>query len=362
MLSAAAYGAYAVSATSPVFGVYKVDCPADSDTYIGISTTRTPEFSGVVEGVQTANFKIVAKGEPQWATNKFVYVASSQPNHYYLKFTSGELEGAWFDIKSNDAYSLEIEIGSAELAKVAAGDSFQIIPHWTMSTLFPDGGGFLKATKIAATAGASILYKNTAFENGVVYPTGANKAALESFSFRERGSAVGWRDAKKNDASDAVIEPNAFLKVAQPADGSSSITISGTIPMCATSFEIFTMEGESGTETQDIYLSVPSATDIALSELTTVLIDSGALVPSTGVAANPTDAIYVYGNERSGKNLAADKLVFYRKRGSVAKWMDDNRNDADSLTLKAGTAIVIRKKADTTPVAYRCIFKPNYTK
>ena len=132
--------------------------------------------------------------------------------------------------------------------------------------------------------------------------------------------------------------------------------------MCATSFEIFTMEGESGTETQDIYLSVPSATDIALSELTTVLIDSGALVPSTGVAANPTDAIYVYGNERSGKNLAADKLVFYRKRGSVAKWMDDNRNDADSLTLKAGTAIVIRKKADTTPVAYRCIFKPNYTK
>ena len=50
MLSVAACGVYAASATSPVFGVYKVDCPADSDTYIGIPSTRAPEFSGVVEG------------------------------------------------------------------------------------------------------------------------------------------------------------------------------------------------------------------------------------------------------------------------------------------------------------------------
>ena len=40
MLSVAACGVYAVSATSPAFGVYKVDCSADSDTYIGIPTTR----------------------------------------------------------------------------------------------------------------------------------------------------------------------------------------------------------------------------------------------------------------------------------------------------------------------------------
>lgn len=359
MLSAAAYGAYAVSATSPVFGVYKVDCPADSDTYIGISTTRTPEFSGVVEGVQTANFKIVAKGEPQWATNKFVYVASSQPNHYYLKFTSGELEGAWFDIKSNDAYSLEIEIGSAELAKVAAGDSFQIIPHWTMSTLFPDGGGFLKATKIAATAGASILYKNTAFENGVVYPTGANNAALSSFYYRERGTNVGWRNRNNEDASDEVVEPNAFFQVSQPA-AESSVSYSGTIPMCATSFVLFTSENDGKVVNQDIYLAVPSAVDFQLSELTSCLVDSGAFVPSTGIATSPVDSIYIFANEKSGKNLAPDNACFYRSRGSTQKWLDRNRTDADSLIIKAGTALIITKKAEAEPVAYRCKFIPNY--
>lgn len=359
MLSTVVCGVYAASATSPVFGVYKVDCPADSDTYIGIPTTRTPEFSGVVEGIQTANFKIVAKGEPQWAANKFVYSAGSQPNHYYLKFTSGELEGAWFDIKSNDAYSLEIEIGSAELAKVAAGDSFQIIPHWTMSTLFPDGGGFLKATKIAATAGASILYKNTAFENGVVYPTGANNAALSSFYYRERGTNIGWRNGNNKDASDEVVEPNAFFQVSQP-DAESSVSYSGTIPMCATSFVLFTSENDGEVVNQDVYLAVPSAVDFQLSELTSCLVDSGAFVPSTGIATSPVDSIYVFANENLGKNLAPDDTCFYRSRGATKKWLDRNRADADSRIIKAGTALIITKKAGAEPVAYRCKFTPSY--
>ena len=79
------------NAESPIWGIYKVECPANSDTYIGITTTRAPVFTGKVQSVQSGTTNIVAQGEPNWSANQFVYVAGSQTNHYYLKFTSGEL-------------------------------------------------------------------------------------------------------------------------------------------------------------------------------------------------------------------------------------------------------------------------------
>ena len=119
-LFATIFSANFANAESPVWGIYKVECPANSDTYIGITTTRAPVFTGKVQSVQSGTTNIVAQDEPNWSANQFVYVAGSQTNHYYLKFTSGELEGAWYDIKSNGAYFAEIEIGSNELAKVKA--------------------------------------------------------------------------------------------------------------------------------------------------------------------------------------------------------------------------------------------------
>ncbi len=359
MLLAAAYGAYAASATSPVFGVYKIDCPADSDTYIGIPATRTPEFSGVVEGIQTANFKIVAKGEPQWTTNKFVYSAGSQPNHYYLKFTSGALEGAWYDINSNDAYSLSIDIGPAEFAKISEGDSFQIIPHWTMCTLFPDGGGFIKSLT-GRPSGASLLYRYTKFtEDGVVCPVGINRALAYSYLYVQRDPINGWRNGSdlSEDSSNEVIEPNSVIKVSQPAE-TSTVTFTGIIPECATSFELFTMPGEEGeSQPQDIYVATPSAVDIKMSDLTECLVNSGAF--ATGVRAG-TDFIYIYRNERIGKNLTQDDSCWYIKRGDVERWVDEDQGDGGGCILKAGGIIVIRKAATSEPVAMRCTFYPSY--
>ncbi len=155
---------HATSVSSPIFGTYAVDCPANTDTYIGISITREPVFIGKVQSIQSGTTNIVAQGEPNWQSNQFVYVSGAQTDHYYLKFTSGELEGAWYDIKSNGAYYTEIEIGSNELAKVAAGDSFEIIPHWTLGTLFPNGGGLTAAPSLF-----TVLTKATSIHLYVYY-------------------------------------------------------------------------------------------------------------------------------------------------------------------------------------------------
>ena len=356
MLSVAACGVYAVSATSPVFGVYKVDCPADSDTYIGIPATRTPEFSGVVEGIQTANFKIVAKGEPQWAANKFVYSAGSQPNHYYLKFTSGELEGAWFDIKSNDAYSLEIEIGSAELAKVAAGDSFQIIPHWTLATLFPNGGGFI-AGKTIATSTQLRKYTSWSESDGLSVPVGKNRAFSATYYFRKSGTKSAWYNSSNKAVNDEVLEPHTFFKVNQPNElGSTTVSYNGVIPMSKQSIEVFA----NANVDQDIYFTVPSAVDMTVSEFTASLVETGVFTSTQTLTS--IDTLIIYNNETAKIRPAPDLICFHRAKGTKQMWCTSAGTNVDNYVLKAGSVVILRKKASASDFSQRVVFNPTYVK
>lgn len=355
---------FGITVETPIFCVYTGEIPANSEAYIGITSTRMPVFEGVVDSVNTGAFKIVAKGEPAWVINQFKFADSAQPEHYYLKITSGEFEGAWYDIKSNDEFSITIEIGASEISKIAESDTevtFQIIPHWTMATLFPDGGGFSKATKISATAGATILYKYTAFnEGGLEYPVGINRTSSQTFYYRQRTTTNNWCDTNRNDASNVLVEPNAIFRAVQPADSSCRYSYFGNTPMCATSFILYTIDNGEGVQDQDIYLPVPAAVDFEISELTTTLIGGGAFVASTGIANNPVDAIYTYENKQVGTNLTSDKTLYYRSRGTTQKWLDTARNDAQNYKLLAGTVLKIRKKATSNEVAIRCKFTPNY--
>lgn len=352
------FSATITNASSPIWGTYKVECPANSDTYIGISITREPVFIGKVQSIQSGTTNIVAQGEPNWTTNQFVYGTGSN-DHYYLKFTSGELEGAWYDIKSNGTYFAEIEIGNSERAKISVNDSFEIIPHWTLATLFPNGGGFTKSTKISMGTGATYLYKYTKWNNGITYQIGTNRAAMDSFFYRERGTAIGWHNNAKSDASNEIIEPNTVLKVVQP-DEACSIAVNGVIPMCATSFEVFTISDENTVNNQDIYIAAPSATDIKLSDLTSCLIDSNAFASSTGIVSAPVDTLFLYANEKVGKNLVADHICYYRNRNSTTKWLDSYKADANNVELKAFSVMKIRKKAGSEAVAFRCKYLPAY--
>lgn len=351
---------FAATVETPVFGIFSGEIPANSEAYIGITATRAPVFEGVVESVNASSSKIVAGGEPAWSANQFVFADGVQPEHYYLKITSGELEGAWFDISSNDAFSVAIEIGAGEISKIAKGDSFQIIPHWTMATLFPDGGGFSKATKISATAGATMLYKYTSYgTDGLEYPIGVNSASMQRFYYRERGDVNNWCDADKKDASNVFVEPNAVFVAVQP-DNSCTYSYSGNIPMCATSFVLFTLDNGEGVQDQEIYIPVPSAVDFELNELTSTLIDSGAFTPSTSVASSPVDIIYAYENKSADLNLTPDNSFFYRMRGTTNKWLDKDKQDAQTYKLSAGTVLVFRKKAAGEEFSIRCKFTPNY--
>ncbi|MBR6389060.1 MAG: TIGR02597 family protein [Opitutales bacterium] len=343
-----------------MFGFFKNDVAANSEFYLGVNTTRDSVFNGEVQSALSGG-KITLKGEPGWAQNQFVFSEGAQGEHFYLKFVSGELEGAWFDISANDSSSVSVSIGASELAKISSGDKVKIIPHWTLSTLLPEGGGVSPATKISQTQDATILYKYTGFgAGGVEYSIGENKAPLRTFVYRKRGSNVGWRDADKEDASNEVIEPGSVLILSQPESQACEVAYTGIVPMCATSIELFTLDDGSGVQNQDIFLASPSVAKFALSELTAVLVDTGAFAPSTGISSNAVDVLYVYENKSAGQNIAPDNSYYYRRRGTVSKWLDANKADADTSVIPAGAAIVIRKLAGTDEFAARVKFTPEY--
>ena len=352
------------NAESPVWGTYKVECPANSDTYIGITTTRAPVFTGKVQSVQNGTTNIVAQGEPNWSANQFVYVAGSQTDHYYLKFTSGELEGAWYDIKSNSTSDVEIEIGSAELAKIGVNDTFEIIPHWTLATLFPNGGGFTKSTGRSQLSGASLVYKYTSYDhsNGLLIPIGTNKAYMKLYYYRGTATDIGWRCSSETgvlDATNDVVEPNSFFCVHQPENASAGVSFNGVIPMCATTIEAFLTKDESGKFVdQDVYIVSPSATDISLSDLTTALIDGNVLKASGRAVA---EYMYIYSNDATAKNRAASKLLFYRSNQGWKKATESGTVDADNDMIKAGSILLIAKKSQNAEVTIRSNFQPKYT-
>ena len=157
-------------------------------------------------------------------------------------------------------------------------------------------------------------------------------------------------------ANDDIIEPNTFIVVRQPETESATISVSGTIPLCSTTIELATYDEISD---QDNYIAVPAATDIKLSDLTSALIESGIFAPTTSPLPIAVDSIYVYDNSVIQKNKAPSKSYFYRSTGNVG-WYS-GKTLANDDVIKAGSAILIRKKSTGAPYAGRGTFKPFYT-
>lgn len=355
-LAALAASASAADASSQVFGAYNMTCAANSQKYLSIPLTRSPAFAGKVERAPSGA-EITASGNAKFTAGGFVYKAGSQPNRYYLKFTSGELEGAWFDISNNSAYSVEIDIGSADTAKVAAGDSFEIIPHWTLATLFPKGAGFVKSTsKTLSLTSCTSVGKFTAQESdgSITTPVGVVSAPVKTYLYRQYGNVSAWVEKSSPTVSrnDDIVEPNAVLLIKQPASAKASITFSGKVPMCATSLEIARLS--EGSE-QDNYVAVPTCTTVKLSSLTAALVESGAFEATGENAAEPADTVVCCGDG------AAE--YFYMTSSSGGAWECDDaklQTPAGDKVLKACAALKIRKSSTGAVEVRRIKIYPDY--
>ncbi|MFW5870010.1 MAG: TIGR02597 family protein, partial [Planctomycetota bacterium] len=114
-----------------VTGYNKVTVPAQSDVIVSVPFTQKPEgtFTVATDGV----------GDDTLSVDEDI--TTEYDGAYYIRFTSGDAKGLWSTIKSSNTTTESVELEDTSMltgGKVAEGDTFKIIKHQTLSSVFPD--------------------------------------------------------------------------------------------------------------------------------------------------------------------------------------------------------------------------------
>ncbi|MEC8333581.1 MAG: TIGR02597 family protein [Verrucomicrobiota bacterium] len=322
-LSTSLYG-QAVT-TDPVG--YVTFTAADSvDTKFGLPMEQTALFSTSVVSV--------ASGEVTTSVD-----ALSASSSHYLQFTDGVLAGQWFQVTASTTSSITVAEDLESLG-AADGDSFKVVPFWTLSTLF--GTDFPVSTNVFAPVAQVILNDVTA--------VGINKAPAFNYAYHDGSSGfvgAGWFDvnsAFSGSKDNVLLAPNTFITIRNVSGSEFSLIVPGAVPTVQLSIAV--VADPSNLNDNLVYNPYPADLQLSLSSLTDV-VDV-----STNVFA-PTSQVIVY-TSFSGLNPSPTANYAYHDGSSGfvgAGWFDVNSAFAgsqDTVTIPAGGAFIIRKGAGTS--------------
>jgi uncharacterized protein (TIGR02597 family) len=319
--------------TTPV-GYVSLTIPAGSDSTITPPVERAPLHQAATTGV--VGNVVSASGLTDGA---FV-----TPECYLQVDTCAStpgLVGKRFPIDSNTATAITVNGGATTLQAqgFANGDTFKVVPYWTLATLFPAGAG-VGGTNDVFTID-SLVY---AVDNGSY---GTNKAPTGSYFYCSgddgNGVVAGWYDA--NDAfgasvNDLVIDPTIMYFIRNGSGSPNTVTVAGQVPDVKSLALV-----PVSTQQNDVNLGVAIPVDTSLQ-------DSGlqSVVQGTNDVFTIDELVYVYDDTGLGQNKAPSVGYFYctgdAGNGVAAGWYDANDAFGAPITgavLKAGRCITIRK-------------------
>lgn len=348
LLFAAANGAFAQSGETPVLASYSFECKA-GDSFIAVHPKNQSDFHGEVSDVGANS---ISQKTKIWNENCFA-------GTHYVLFSSGSLKGAWFNILSNDSSSVVLNIDSSEIAKINKSDSFRIIAHWTLNSLFPGGGGLMASEGEVAGVGCSYVFKYSYFDkNGEMQiPEGVNRAVSGVFYYLKNSGGGRW--VMKNgsfdfDAGGEIIEPDSFLILRNPQD--VRLNICGEVFKSAS---VLDFKNPSGEIWQENFFASPTLTSVKISSFA-VLLENGIM--NAGSLENPqnSDFIAVFDNSESGVNKKPSKIYVYD--GGWFRLDSDFKNpvSAGGDILDSKDAVIFRFSRLAPRTAKRVKITPDY--
>lgn len=119
---------------SDVIGMTKTLCQGGSDTLIGIPFQRPAVAGGKLaeEPRLNGNVAILSATSP---AGDFGEIANGE---YYLRFIGDSASsGSWHPIVARSGNNITIHQRSHDLSLLEVGDLFEVIPYWTLGSLFP---------------------------------------------------------------------------------------------------------------------------------------------------------------------------------------------------------------------------------
>ena len=338
------HGQAVVLSSDPV-GFNRIACPGGSDTGIGIPFHQTPVFTGESNGlpaVTGSSAVITPKGNPSFSADAFV-----SPPHY-LRFISGALAGAWYKITANSNVNITIEIGSDDISTLSADDAFDIIPFWTLATLFPP------ATQEAlhASSGPLSTFRESQLLLADVMSDGIQLAPDRIYFVTDSG----WFQASEgfHSADDVVVEPSQVL-IIRHRDGAADTEFFALNQVHLYNHSSRVQSRAEGPQDNHLALMRPIAVKLSDLDLDpTVFVDS----VSTD-SGDRRDELRVYDNITAALNKSGG-TIFFRVGGVWHKDDGSTYPVSDDEVIPPSNALVIRKAATATGGSSAWVNTPKY--
>jgi uncharacterized protein (TIGR02597 family) len=326
-------------AGSDAVGGVNLTIKGGSDSVLAMPLARSAAFSGKVSARAPAGtnaFTVNVAVATDWTVDQFKAL-------YYVRFTSGVRNGMYYTITANTASQLKLDTAGDDLIGVAVNDTFQVLPHWTLGTLFPPtatgpSGNPLTASTDLTPAGrkSEILFPNMTAA-GINLPIGS----------RYFFTSAGWVADKAGNpvADDTILPPDCLFIVRQPVGVADvpwlvlgqAVTANVVVPLATRA---------GGKQDNPVGLIRP---------LPVRLIDAGlqsGFVDSLGIAGfQRRDVLLVFDNSVASYNKSASKS-YIRVGGS---WFADGKGQpvANDDLLVPGAGIVIRKYKNASGASTR---------
>ena len=321
--------AIASAGAADMVGWNKYTVQPNSDVLVTLPFTRNVAGTYAVTGKTASAINVAAT----LTTDQYKDV-------YYVRFTSGSAVGRWSTITTNSASALTLGDASF-LGDVATGDTFNVYPHHTLSSVFPDsmeGVSFLKTP---------MFVRNT--EIIIPSTTGAaiNRSGAEIYYFAgDRWTMVGG--GFTNNSDDVVLSPQEYF-IIRNNDASKTLTFvtTGKVEAAALARSV----AREGTQ-NDVIACTGRPTQITLSELN--LGGSAAFATTLGFIRS--DELLVFDNSTVGKNKSASAIYFFQ--GDHWRKVGGGLASFDNELLPAGAALVIRKAANAGTAVTWTAFSP----
>lgn len=265
--------------------------------------------------------------------------ASAASDSHYLQFSDGALAGQWFQVSTSSATSITVA-EDLEALGAAAGDTFRVIPFWTLSTLF--GTDFPVSTD-PFTPVAEILGND-------VTGIGINKAPASNYAYHDGSSgfvAAGWFDVSNafgGTVDDHKLSPDTFITIRNQSGSEYSLVLAGAVPTLPLSIGV--VADASSPNDNLVYNPYPADIQLSLSSLIDV-------VDVSTDPFSPLTEVVVY-ESFTGLNPAPTANYAYHDGSSgfvAAGWFNVSNafgGTQDTVTIPQGGAFIIRKGAGTS--------------
>jgi hypothetical protein len=218
---------HAQTVSTPIVGFYKKTFPSGGSLQTS-ALVKASDFQGTASSVSGAS---LGTSTASWTVNQFA--PSNGFPVYYVEITSGPLAGYTFDVLSNTANTVTLDVAS--LSGAGSNPTFLIRAHRKISEIF-----------------ATATNLNDYQDQVTIYNSDGSTTTL----LRDSGATTGWIDATTFDASDPILYPAQGFVLTTQASGQFTLTgqvnpNSTVVPLYANQPNIVSLSNP-GDETKNI--------------------------------------------------------------------------------------------------------------